>query len=652
VVLESGVFAATPARCLLTDPRGRLWIGTDKGLQRFDAQSKTLSAVENVDPVPVNALAVDPRDADSLWIGTDLGLFNLRANEVAALPATSGVAIESLFFDRRGTLWVGTETGLVSMGEQTLTLHASDLPATLDAVLDITQLASGQILATTRNHGLIASSPDGWLQYTERQGLPKSSITDIELYGDQAWLVSSAGLFRFDATQIQSGASQLDVRAIISLDNYRPLHVDLCCSGERDASAAQDNGTLIITTRDGIMQMDMKRPDARLPEPRPYVRAVVVNDETTLQANAQPIKLSRKTDRVRIDYSALSLDQGGRLIFRYRLRGSDDAWLNMGAARTAHLANLPVGDFTFELQASVLPGIWSQATSTLQIQRTPEISETLLFRAALWLASVGLVAGLIWLRSAVARRRHRVLEARIQERTRALRSVNEQLENRNQDLRRASETDALTGLLNRRYFDTRQRDDELDASLSDQGVLIMIDIDHFKRINDTWGHGAGDAVLRQFADVLRAATRESDVVARWGGEEFMLLCRCQKSHAPVLLNRIVDAVRDHAFSLDNGDHINVHSSLGAVLYPLWPGHSMDDRLGVLLELADAALYRVKSCGRDGWALLGGANPPHTHLRIKRAGPLLSSLVSDGHLIWSASRETINPDAAVPATGTG
>lgn len=652
VVFESDAFAATPARCLLADARGRLWIGTSKGLQLFDVASETLTQVENVDPVPVNALALDPRDPDSLWIGTDLGLLNLRAGRVSELPATTGVAVESLFFDRRGTLWVGTETGLVSMGEDTLTLHASELPASLDAVLDITQLASGQILATTRNHGLIASTPDGWQQYTERQGLPKSSITDIELYGNQAWLISSAGLFRFDAQQIHNRARQLDVRAIISLDNYRPLHVDLCCSGERDSAAAQDSGKLIATTHDGIMQMDMTRPDAQLPQPRPYIRAVTTNDQTTLHWDSRPIVLSSHTDRIKIDYSALSLDQAGRLVFRYRLRGNDDTWLNMGTARTAHLANLPVGDFTFELQASVLPGIWSQTSSQLRIQRTPGLTETLAFRIALWIAPVALVAALLWLRSAVARRRHRMLELRIQERTRRLRSVNEELESRNQALRRVSETDALTGLLNRRYFDMRKSEDELDASLSDQGVLIMIDIDHFKRINDTWGHSAGDAVLCQFADVLRAATRESDVVARWGGEEFMLLCRCQEAHAPFLLDRIVHAVRDHAFTLDNGDHINVHSSLGAVLYPLWPGHSMDDRLGVLLELADAALYRVKSCGRDGWALLGGATAPQRNVRIKRAGPLLSALVADDHLTWTASRETINPDAAMPSAANG
>ncbi|MFK7888105.1 MAG: diguanylate cyclase [Gammaproteobacteria bacterium] len=652
VVFETEQFAATPVRALLADGRNGLWLGTTEGLRRYDVDSGKLTTVEHVDPVPVNALISAPNDLGTLWIGTDLGLQKWYNGEVSTMPALTGVAVESLFFDTRGTLWIGTETGLVSMGEQTLTLHASDMPATLDAVLDITQLSSGQILATTRNHGLIVSSNEGWIQYTERQGLPRASIVDIELHDESVWLTSTAGLFRFDTQQIYSGARQLDVRAIISLEQYRAMHVDLCCSGDNGYAAAQHDGLLAISTRDGVITLDISKPDALPRPPEPYVKSITINDAARQTPGDMPLVVSSKEHRVRIDYSALSLEQDGRLEFRYRLRGRNDAWLHVGRARTVYLANLPPGDFYFDLQASVTPGLWRDAPMPLHIRRQPVITETLAFRAALWCGSVALVLGLIWLRTAVTRRRHYTLESRIRERTQTLSDVNAQLQNRNQDLRRVSETDALTGLLNRRYFDMHKSSDALDDSLNDQGIMIMIDIDHFKRVNDTWGHAAGDEVLRQFADVLRATTRESDMVARWGGEEFMLLCRCQKSHAPLLLERMIAAVRSHAFSLDNDDHISVHSSLGAVLYPLWPGQTMDDRLGVLFELADAALYRVKSCGRDGWALLDGATAPANHLRIKRAGPLLSALIADGHLSWQASRPNIKPDDALNVTRTG
>ena len=153
-------------------------------------------------------------------------------------------------------------------------------------------------------------------------------------------------------------------------------------------------------------------------------------------------------------------------------------------------------------------------------------------------------------------------------------------------------TDALTGLPNRRYFDEfcgllarrRRADDAL-------GVL-MIDIDHFKRLNDNHGHATGDIVLREVAGAIAGAVREDDVPARFGGEEFAVLLR-NPSEAVAL--EIGERVRAAVAGLDLGDLgiSKVTVSVGVAI-----STAPDQPIDVLVEDADRALYRAKRAGRD------------------------------------------------------
>ena len=162
-----------------------------------------------------------------------------------------------------------------------------------------------------------------------------------------------------------------------------------------------------------------------------------------------------------------------------------------------------------------------------------------------------------------------------------------------QELHRAAATDALTGLANRRAFDA-----ELDrriASVPDgaiAGHVAVFDLDHFKRVNDTHGHAAGDSVLRSFARIARASVREGDMVARLGGEEFgVLLAGSGREQARLVCDRIRTALA--ASVLRIGDTaIVVTASAGVAA--ITGGSSS----AAGLDAADMALYRAKAGGRD------------------------------------------------------
>ncbi len=152
--------------------------------------------------------------------------------------------------------------------------------------------------------------------------------------------------------------------------------------------------------------------------------------------------------------------------------------------------------------------------------------------------------------------------------------------------------DPLTGLSNRRhFFDVAETIFQNSLRGSGTVSVAMFDIDHFKRINDTWGHAGGDAVLREVSAVLSAHLRKADVLARFGGEEFCFLMHCHETDDSFLVtDKLRLFIEQHAFVVD-GATVPVTISAGVSSFPR-------QTLDAMIEDADAALYRAKKAGRN------------------------------------------------------
>lgn len=164
-----------------------------------------------------------------------------------------------------------------------------------------------------------------------------------------------------------------------------------------------------------------------------------------------------------------------------------------------------------------------------------------------------------------------------------------------QRLKQQSTTDFLTGLNNVRRFDKVLNESSKSAvQREEQLSLLMIDIDFFKSINDTYGHKAGDDVLRELGAVLSSACRSVDTVSRNGGEEFsVLLPDCPLERALEIAERIRHAVESHRFPIAGGQPLQITVSIGAATYP-----DMMDNPQDLVQKADDGLYRAKRSGRN------------------------------------------------------
>ncbi|HEY8079033.1 MAG TPA: GGDEF domain-containing protein, partial [Labilithrix sp.] len=163
------------------------------------------------------------------------------------------------------------------------------------------------------------------------------------------------------------------------------------------------------------------------------------------------------------------------------------------------------------------------------------------------------------------------------------------------EARRLASTDTLTGLLNRRAFIERL---EKARAASDQKLfpmsVLLLDVDHFKKVNDTLGHDAGDAVLQGVARTLSGIARKSDFVARWGGEEFVVaLTQTAEAGARVAAERVRRAIQDAKYMLPSGETHKATASVG-----LAGAENAEWQLEELLGRADKAMYAAKHRGRN------------------------------------------------------
>lgn len=203
------------------------------------------------------------------------------------------------------------------------------------------------------------------------------------------------------------------------------------------------------------------------------------------------------------------------------------------------------------------------------------------------------------------------------------------LEHAYREQEQASLTDPLTGLRNRRFLlqhietdvamalrlhDKRQSQSSPQPAANTDLIFFMVDLDHFKSVNDTYGHAAGDLVLVQMKDRLQRVARDSDYAIRWGGEEFLLVAHAaNRQEAHVIAERIRRAVADVPFELGGGQQLQRTCSIGFASFPFLEGQPRQHSWLEVVEIADQALYMAKHGGRNAWVGLyeTATSPPES-----------------------------------------
>lgn len=231
----------------------------------------------------------------------------------------------------------------------------------------------------------------------------------------------------------------------------------------------------------------------------------------------------------------------------------------------------------------------------------------------------------------------------------------EALKRQNQRLEKLGFTDQLTGLNNRRHLikylngdialSKRRHQVARERGIASEDsdlIFVLIDIDHFKVVNDTYGHNAGDCVLKQFSDLLRQVFRASDHVIRWGGEEFLVVVRyVSRDTAAGMVERFRQVVEETEFPIPDGTILRKTCSIGFSCFPFYADDSHNYTWEQVVEVADMALYAAKKSGRNAWVGICGHADEDVDVTFHELEHDLERFVQTGAVKVVSSVEDVN-----------
>ena len=477
---------------------------------------------------------------------------------------------------------------------------------------------------------------------TESDGLPSNIIQAIVEDNDgNLWLATNNGITRYNH----------DTGEISTYDKNYGLQ-----GNEFNVGSAYKarNGDLIFGGLDGYTRFNPRdiQENSIIP-PVVFTDIEILNQPVAIEPSgsleksivvAEQIHLNYLQNILTLKFAALNYRNSENNVYAYKLEGFDKDWYSVGQKRSATYTNLDAGTYTFKVRAANNEGVWNELGKELKIIVTPPPWKTW------WAYSLYalLVLGVIFTYVSYQTRINRLLEEKVRDRTAELEAANEKLE-------AVSLSDPLTGLGNRRFLEKfisadiaqisrKHRDWQSDGNYGEPNdcdvAFYLIDVDHFKSVNDTYGHSVGDKVLITIANLLKDINRESSYVIRWGGEEFLLVSRfVDRHHTDKLADRILDAVRKTKFEMSDGRQLNLTCSIGFSILPYSDdeNHIVDWKRTI--DVADIALYAAKNSGRNGWV---GTNiskrtiqSPEEFHELVRQGKVTvySSFGSGTKLVW-------------------
>ncbi|PKM15591.1 MAG: GGDEF domain-containing protein [Gammaproteobacteria bacterium HGW-Gammaproteobacteria-2] len=598
----------------------QVWIGTRSGLALWrDGQVRIPEGFAAVANAQINGIARDPGDAagngrGDLWLATSEGVFRLRDNHLTHLqPEATDARIGVRYLLRRqdGTWLAGGRGGVWRLKDDRMLpfLAGDELPTLLD-VTALYELPDGQLLIGGLTEHVYVFDGAHWHSLTPEQGLPANVPFFVTQADGFVWMAGIRGISRVPVADLQAfvAGKRKDVRGEMILNergDLRSGQQGSCCNGAGNAKGVFVNEALWLPSRDGMVVLSPQEVVKNAVALTVFIERVRIGEHWHDILSAKFPQLQAGVRDVAFAFAALSYKDPRSTLIRYRLKGYDRRWHTLadGGPRQANYTNLPPGNYTFEVRAANDAGVWVAQPAQLAFTVPPLWHETASFRITALLA----VLALLVVAARRVLRRHQLHETRLQQlvdqRTAELRHLNERLSE-------TSQTDQLTGLRNRRFLESQMPADigfydrEHPGLGKHERIMLfaLLDLDHFKIINDQYGHLEGDRVLQQVAQQLQDLLRAGDYVVRWGGEEFLLIFRPMPNQSlAVIGERLCRQIAAHPFALADGRSVSLTASVGLAEYPLF--QDAQARLGWedMIELADKALYWVKRHGRNGWA---------------------------------------------------
>ena len=624
---------------------GTLWVATSAGLSRLapDGRTVRLLPVPGIPPSGWSLLS----HGEDLLVGTAFGIFQIRSGEPRKMADVESRTVHVLARSAKDPerVWAGTEDGLAAIrreaGGWRFERAVAGVPREVHWVVEG---ADGTVWCGTLLDGVVGVEvpPAGSGKAPRIRRVPQSDGAVLGRIAGRILAVRDGRILRLDEARgefredpslapLGSGlnaaglaedaqgnlwlATEPPSVALKRGNGWGPGTRSLVEVRARSVQSLlpEPDGTVWLAGDSELYRYAGASPGTDAPLPAPLLSRITVGGDTILFGGAPgaappAAELPARSRRLRIELAPLSFRAGLR--YQTRLDPGDADWSPPAPEPLAELARLPHGDYTFRARTVGPSGEVGPETSWSFRVLPPWYLTPLAF--VLWfLAAAAAVTGYAGLRSRALRLRAARLEARVEEQTLELRRTVEELrraqtglEAANARLEALSLEDDLTGIANRRRLHQALEEEWSRARRHGTPVAFcLLDLDHFKRLNDTRGHPEGDLCLQAVAHYLAGTVRRpGDLVARHGGEEFaVLLPETDLSGAIERAEQIRQGIEELAFPHEAVPLGRVTASLGVAVMTPAPGQRPES----LIEAADLALYRAKTQGRNRVAAGGG-----------------------------------------------
>lgn len=634
---------------LMYDSKGQIWAGTmSAGISLLNMEAGTSESFVHIadDPnsLSANGIMVMHEAQDGrVWVGTfgggisiydpQTGNFKRYKSDPSNPQSLSNNRVTSFAEDSNGNMWVGTDAGGLNLFDKKTEVfhrfrHRPDDPKTIasDKIYAVNVDAEGTVWVGTHGGGLDqvvgnAEQPSDiyFSNISQKDGLSNDVVYSVQ-FDDAGWIWSSTnyGISRYNP----------DTGEFNNMHRKDGLQSEEFNFGAHHQSKS---GELFFGGPQGYNAFHPEDVRASTVVPLIAMTGFFSGGDRTksdlpVDDNGD-VEISWKEDIISFEFSALDFTAPERNQYMYKLEGFDRDWIDLGNRRRATYTDLDDGNYLFRVRAASSDGVWNEAGFALPLKVTAAPWDT-------WWAYLGYLAlvvqsaVLLWNGHRRKMRREEEyslrLEHEVNDRTEKLNDKNAQLRVLNDALQESSLSDPLTGLRNRRFvFEEVSRDLEVirrrieddrngvSKNVASDLVFMMIDLDHFKPINDTYGHAAGDQMLIELRDVLLDVCRRTDDVVRWGGDEFVVIAKQTKpQEAEALAERIRSSVAGKNFILEDGQIVRTTCSIGFAAFPLFKSLVDESSLDQIISLADGLMYEAKK-KRDAWVGMLGPSEAST-----------------------------------------
>ena len=538
----------TDVRVLLEDASGTMWLGTATGLRRVS--SGTTEVFPVTAGLPANALAQAPDG--SLLIGTPRGIHEWSFGRVrpARFAGAATLDVSLLFTDARHDTWIGTRSeGVYRLSAGGLRHYGPREGLLGSEVRGIAQDRRGALWIGTRDGGVSRLQDGRFTTYGPEQGLAASSVQALFVdRDDDVWVATRRGLTRIREGRLSSiaatnglpanffyqvtedddgnlwlaharGIARVAKQALNAVADGAAAAVDaelfgaesgmrstaMTVARQPTAWKARD-GRLWFASVQGVVVIDPRRsvrnglpPPVRVEEVRAGGQVHPARDGLTLQPSESGVEIT---------YTGLSFVAPERVLFRFRLEGLDDRWVEAGTRRTAYYTNLAPGSYRFRVIACNNDGVWNQEGASLSFRVLPRWYQRTSLRVLGAAAVLLLLLGLHQLRTARLRQRERELSSRVAERTQALRELTVTLEERiaGRTAELAAANLALTAEKERLAVTLRSIGDGVIATDIEARVVLVN-----RAAEQITGWPAAEAVGRPLGEIFQALDRRTRV---------------------------------------------------------------------------------------------------------------------------------------------